>query len=160
MSKAVGKARLLVITLTMKFPGSRVGKSKRIKDVLRRVEEWYEIAFAQLAPGVYITEKRHSVNKLRTVAQVLEEELPGVQVFLVKKPAPRAKEVTELPYLPTEETIETRKQETVIEWEGRIREDHGTWYISVPKEVKEVLQKQYNVNKGSRVRVRFIEKVM
>ena len=160
MSKTVGKARLLVITLTMKFHGSRVGKSKRVKDVLSRVEDWYEVKFTQLAPGVYVTEKRHSVNKLRAIAQVIEEELPGATVFLVKKPAPRAKEVTELPYLPTDEVIERKKEEMVIEWEGRIREDHGVWYISVPKEVKQVLQTQYGVQKGSRVRVRFVSKVM
>jgi len=160
MSKTVGKARLLIITHTFKYQGTRVGKCKRIKDVLARVEDWYEVHFEQVCPGVYITSKRHSVNKLRAVAQVIEEELPGALVFLVKKPAPRTKEITELGYLPTEETIEKKKEEITITWEGRIREDHGTWYVSVPKEVKEALQTRYGVSKGSRIRVMFLEKVM
>jgi len=159
MGKAVGKARLLVITLTVNVPGTRTAKWKRVQAVLKRIEEWHEVKFQQLAPGIYITEKRHSIQKLRTVAQILEEELPGVTVFLCKKPAPRTKDISELPYLPTEETVQRKKTEEVVEWVGRVREEHGVWYISVPKETREQLTKLYGVNKGSLVRVRFIARV-
>ena len=158
--KIEAKARLLIITATFKYHGTRSGKFKYVQSVLNRIQDWFEVEFEQIAPSVYVTKRRHRIKKLLTIARVIEEELPGATVFLCKKPSARVLDIEDIPYLPARTEKVREPEEITITWEGRIREEHGSWYLSIPKEVKETLKQKFGVDKGSRIRVQFLGKVL
>jgi len=152
----------LIITTTFQYSGTKVGKHKLVESKLRQVEEWFEVKFVRIAPGVYITDRKYAVTKVKRALQWLEEELPGITVLLCKKPAIRTKDVEEEEVLPLESapkrTEESKVKRIELEWEAKITAQHNTWYLTIPKDVKERLL-QLGVQKGSTIRVRFIAKV-
>ena len=160
--KYVPKVYGLVITHGVSYSGTKVGKHKLIESKLRQCEEWFEVSFERIAPGVYMTTKKYAVTKVKRALQWLEEELPGVIVLLCKKPAIRTKDVEEEEVLPLESAPKTIPESKVkrieLEWEGKVTAQHGTWYLSIPKDVREKLT-ELGVKKGDVVRVRFIQKV-
>ncbi|RLE54359.1 MAG: hypothetical protein DRJ40_10990 [Thermoprotei archaeon] len=160
--KYVPKVYGLVITHGVSYSGTKVGKHKLIESKLRQCEEWFEVKFVRIAPGVFVTDRKYSVNKLKRCLQWLQDELPGITVFLAKKPSIRVKDVEEEEVIPVEQAPKTTPESKVkrieLEWEAKITAQHSTWYLTIPKDVKERLL-QLGIQKGSTIRVRFIAKV-
>ena len=160
--KYIPKVYGIIITYNVQHAGSKVAKHKYIESVLKRVEDFMEVKFQRIAPGIYVTDRKYGVTKLKRALEYIEEELPGVICFLAKKPSVRVKDVEEEEVIPAElapkHEEKLREKRVEIEWEGKVTAQHNTWYISVPKDVKEQLLR-LGVQRGSVVRVRFIAKV-
>ena len=88
--KRMVRAMIITTNLIINHEGKsesykRTVKTRMIQKMIREVEDEFNIQLIKLTDNVYITSKRHNINKIRRLAAYLRENYEGIEIYIVRK---------------------------------------------------------------------------